>query len=252
VEVSQVTLQAMHLIIFARKHLNGYIHHIETGSVPTGIGRMMGNKGGVAIGFSISNTSMLFIHSHFAAHQDKVEQRNNDFHTINSRLSLHQKALERNPLLTNVSDRYDRVFWLGDLNYRVAAGNRRMVDSLIKQNMIEVLLANDQLNVERESGNVFRGFIEGQITFLPTYKFDHRTNTYDSSKKRRIPSYTDRILWKASPAVALLTYDSVPAISTSDHKPVYATFKCKIQLREADEQRPMRKYVVSSRACVIQ
>jgi hypothetical protein len=36
-----------------------------------------------------------------------------------------------------VSDRFDRVFWLGDMNYRVN-GTRDMIDRLLKGNMHEV------------------------------------------------------------------------------------------------------------------
>ena len=37
-------------------------------------------------------------------------------------------------------------------------------------------------------------FIEKEIEFLPTYKFDIGTKIYDTSKKARTPSWTDRIL----------------------------------------------------------
>ncbi len=36
-----------------------------------------------------------------------------------------------------VTERFDRVFWLGDLNYRIN-GTRDMVDLLLKGNMHEV------------------------------------------------------------------------------------------------------------------
>jgi hypothetical protein len=36
-----------------------------------------------------------------------------------------------------VSERFDRVFWLGDFNYRIN-GTREMVDALLKGNMHEV------------------------------------------------------------------------------------------------------------------
>lgn len=45
-------------------------------------------------------------------------------------------------------------------------------------------------------GEIFHGFSEGNITFAPTFKFDVGTNHYDSSSKQRVPSYTDRILFK--------------------------------------------------------
>ena len=42
--------------------------------------------------------------------------------------------------------------------------------------------------------SILRKFKEGQIQFYPTYKFDRGTHTYDTSRKYRTPSWTDRIL----------------------------------------------------------
>ncbi len=43
-------------------------------------------------------------------------------------------------------------------------------------------------------GKIFHGFQESPIEFLPTYKFDVNTDTYDTSTKKRVPSWTVRFL----------------------------------------------------------
>lgn len=62
-------------------------------------------------------------------------------------------------------------------------------------------------------------------SFTPTYKFDRGTHVYDTSEKKRTPSWTDRVLWKQSKdLIKPIRYESCPAIDISDHKPVLGTF----------------------------
>lgn len=126
-----------------------------------------------------------------------------------------------------VSETFDRVFWFGDLNYRIN-GTRRMVDLLLLRNQFDVLRFNDQLQLEMTKGTVFAHFREGPLHFRPTYKFDKRSNVYDSSAKQRIPSWTDRILFLSNDKpgdIALLSYRSHMAFQSSDHRPVGAAFQ---------------------------
>jgi len=58
------------------------------------------------------------------------------------------------------------------------------------------LVQKDQLTVEREKGNVFEGYQEGEINFAPTYKYDLFSEDYDTSEKCRVPAWTDRVLWR--------------------------------------------------------
>lgn len=50
--------------------------------------------------------------------------------------------------------------------------------------------------MQRCPQQVFRGFIEGNLDFAPTYKYDLFSEDYDTSEKCRTPAWTDRILWK--------------------------------------------------------
>ncbi|GAB9471951.1 Inositol polyphosphate 5-phosphatase [Globisporangium polare] len=126
-----------------------------------------------------------------------------------------------------VSECFDRVFWFGDLNYRVN-GTRRMVDLLLLHNKHDVLRFNDQLQIEMAKGHVFNHFKEGPLHFRPTYKFDKHSNVYDSSSKQRIPSWTDRILYLSNDKAAdieILSYRAQMTFQTSDHRPVGAAFQ---------------------------
>lgn len=78
------------------------------------------------------------------------------------------------------------------------------------------------------AGLAFRFYSEARITFMPTYKYDIGTDQYDSSEKARIPAWTDRILRKGT-NLRQLSYNSAP-LKFSDHRPVYATFECTVNI----------------------
>ena len=84
------------------------------------------------------------------------------------------------------------------------------------------LLAHDQLKASQELRECFVGLREGAITWPPTFKVRRVAGTF--YKDQRVPSYCDRILWKSMPCLVDSLqqdeYTSVPAVSTSDHKPV--------------------------------
>lgn len=43
---------------------------------------------------------------------------------------------------------------------------------------------------------VLSRFNEGTLDFDPTYKYDDHSDYYDSSQKKRIPAWCDRILYE--------------------------------------------------------
>jgi hypothetical protein len=58
------------------------------------------------------------------------------------------------------------------------------------------MLAKEQLLLHKGKSAALKTFTEGPITFLPTFKYDIGTDTFDTSKKRRTPSWCDRILYR--------------------------------------------------------
>ena len=129
---------------------------------------------------------------------------------------------------------HDYVVWLGDLNYRIDSSlSVEAVNEQVDSGDFSVLRAMDQLNMERDDGRVFEGFLEGVLEFPPTYKFNPKTDEYErrAEKKQRAPAWCDRVLWKDSRlayghgahSIDLTSY-SCSRIITSDHKPVIATF----------------------------
>jgi len=101
-----------------------------------------------------------------------------------------------------------------------------MIDHCLESKMYDVLVQNDQLQYNIKAGEVFDGFQEGPITFPPTYKFDKNKETYDTSDKQRIPSFTDRILYRSQEpkSIELIAYKSITELKISDHRPVFGIF----------------------------
>ena len=63
------------------------------------------------------------------------------------------------------------------------------------QTTLASLLPHDELHQQMQKGKAFPDWKEGPITFLPTYKYDAGSvGIFDSSEKRRAPSWCDRIL----------------------------------------------------------
>ncbi|EFA80518.1 inositol 5-phosphatase [Heterostelium album PN500] len=224
VRLESISLVKMRLILFVRKEHYYKINHIEKDSEATGIGGIYGNKGATAISFQFLETSFCFISSHFAAHQEKSEQRNRNYRDIVKGLNLGNKS-------SDVLNQFHHVIWMGDFNYRVDLF-REEVLNLVKKNNIAKILTKDQLAVQKKMERVFLGFKEASIQFMPTYKLERGQKGVYTEEKQRVPSWCDRILWKSLPytqPISPVSYSSAPDISTSDHIPVYSLLSAYIQ-----------------------
>eukprot|EP00798_Chlamydomonas_sp_ICE-L_P003563 gene3563-13639_t len=70
------------LLLYVRHAIAPHISCIQTSTVTTGIGNMVGNKGGVAVSCVIAGVSLLLVTSHLAAHDEYVDRRNADYARI--------------------------------------------------------------------------------------------------------------------------------------------------------------------------
>eukprot|EP00760_Papus_ankaliazontas_P027763 PhM_4_TR3438/c0_g1_i1/m.86141/K01099/INPP5B_F; inositol polyphosphate 5-phosphatase INPP5B/F len=236
----------LYLAVFLHKANFLVCRHVRMNVVSTGaMMGALGNKGGIGLRLQIHRTSMLFVVAHLAAHMNEVDKRNKDFTAITSGLAFLR---DESGGVYTTSD-HDYVFFFGDLNYRIDGYSYEQVLEFIRVKNNKALLASDQLRRELQRPNcVFNGFTEVPPTFPPTYRFDSGTTTYDTSEKRRVPAFTDRILWWVRPhrgvaqdalqeRVEQTNFDSFPSVTISDHKPISALFRVAVSVEVEAERR---------------
>ncbi|KAI6654976.1 synaptojanin-1 isoform X3 [Oopsacas minuta] len=179
------------LYLFIKQELVELVSDCDVCVVKTGMSGKAGNKGSIAVYVQINATKYSFICSHFAAHQDKVIERNADYIEA-------CKKIEYTSRYGSISiEDMDYVFWCGDFNYRIDMPREQVHTHIQNKNFSELLKA-DQLITQIYDGCVFHGFTEGTIDFCPTFKYDVFTDRYDTSSKQRIPAWTDRVLWRCN------------------------------------------------------
>ncbi len=176
--------------VFLRNSLIPYMTNLETDTLACGVGDVLGNKGGVAVSFKISDTSLAFVNSHLAARATRVKERRENYQKIVRGLKLGRRDMD-------LLHQFDHVIWMGDLNYRNDLPFKEVV-KLVADRDWEKLRVHDQLTKERAKNNVFYGFKEPVLDFQPTYRYERPNNIF-STKKDQSPSWCDRVLWMSLP-----------------------------------------------------
>lgn len=267
------SLVGLMVCAFVLKKHRSHVAGVQTCSVATGVMGVVGNKGCCSIRFDLFDTSFCFVCAHLAAHTDAVDARNSDVRTINAKASFkldppirsfvperhHSRiaattpgALARGELLIK---EHDYLVWLGDFNYRMDASNTaEEVFEKVNARDLTWLYSQDQLMKEMRAQRVFQSLKEvAKIPFLPTYKFEPGTDSYDRrpDKKVRAPAWTDRILWRVPQTeeaqARCLSYDRVDFLRASDHKPVEASLVAVVrvvndELRNEAYKEVLRKF----------
>jgi len=158
---------------------------------------------------------LVFLGSHFP-----VDPKKADF-GLDARKRAEEQTIQKvlAPLLKRQPY---AIMWAGDLNYRVTSNGREQLD-----------------DERRRPGGAFSEFKEAPRKFFPTCKLQEaptcNRKESDTSKqpacyaKNRLPSFCDRILFRASKEVLIsnMRYESYAdpkAVQKSDHNLVYGDF----------------------------
>ncbi|CAI9109593.1 OLC1v1009437C1 [Oldenlandia corymbosa var. corymbosa] len=173
------------------------ISEVKICSVACGIMGRLGNKGSVSVSITIGGTSFCFIVAHLASGEKKGDEgkRNYQVAEIFRRTSFPRIPVDRKHPVPLTILGHDRIFWFGDLNYRLCLDDNLARQLIMKQDW-KSLQKFDQLEKELEGG-VFQGWKEGSIKFPPTYKYaSANSNRYSggvpnrAGEKQRTPAWS--------------------------------------------------------------
>ena len=102
---------------------------------------------------------------------------------------------------------------------------RTIDEEQFKYFFLNKFFENEELNELKKTLGIYE-INEHKIKFLPTYKYIKGKKLYNVSK--RIPSWTDRILYKRNKDIRCLFYNKID-LNISDHRPVYALFEIEME-----------------------
>ena len=228
-------LMGLLLLVFVKNGVD--VELMASAQTAAGILGVVGNKGAVGVALKHQGHRMVFVCAHLAAGRAKTKERNQNVSKIMECMSLKTKDGD-----LKVHD-FENRFFFGDLNYRISKmlskdaifhriGKGDLVSLYVVYLCLSISLslyqtqnknvifihrgAADQLTISRAKGEVFQGYREGAINFLPTYKYipGGGAGAWDCAEdgKKRAPAYCDRILWYHHRDVVQLSYTSTPEV----------------------------------------
>jgi hypothetical protein len=214
-------LLQMRMIVLGRREVLPHISAIHILTEATGIGGVIGNKGGIIAKVDYRGTSLCFVGSHLAAHEGRkhCNDRNDDAEEVQRNGRVGDTKID-------LGNQFSHVFWAGDLNYRqemqcwwtspelYASGAKADSPHAEKLDQVKQLIAkadhaalreNDELRREIAAGRVFAGFWDtldwerdvGRFGLMPTFKVE-RGSRYRYTAQR-VPSFCDRVLVRSAP-----------------------------------------------------
>ncbi|KAF9586194.1 Type II inositol 1,4,5-trisphosphate 5-phosphatase [Lunasporangiospora selenospora] len=207
------------IVMYASSEHAEHISEFTAQSAGCGIMGVLGNKGGVGIRIKYKDSYLCFVGSHLAADTSQIERRNQDYQEICRRLlfsSATMYDITKSPISNSASAVANKAATIFDSDHTIWAGDLNY----------RIALPEDQVKKH-----------------LKTHNYDTILN-----EKRRVPAYTDRILWRSKEmtmdGVETLFYRSHMDLCLSDHKPVSAMFKIKVKKLLHDKQAEVHQAII--------
>ncbi len=180
-------------IVFLRRPLLCYTSQVLSSSIRTGFGGLWGNKGAASIRFKLGNVTMAFSNCHLVPHEENNDRRATELHDIVTTQTFYINGHGLMKLLD-----HDLTVLFGDLNYRLEGRRYEEIVSSLADDDKPSLFKMDQLRLEQVKGDrspsFLHRFMEMEVDFEPSYKYQPGSDRFDISKGRP-PAWCDRVLW---------------------------------------------------------
>ena len=243
--IKEIDLIGIYVIIFARALSIKYIKNFDYQIVKNGFMGSIGNKGSCLLRFNINDSKIAIACNHLSAGQELYEARRTEITDILNR------SFKKYPSM-HFKD-YDYYFFFGDLNSRTSLEySNPIVDNLIKNHSktlngdFKDILVYDQFKQYQKESSLILQMDEAPIKFSPTYKYNIGSIEYDINKKR-IPSWTDRILFKKFSETIPLAYNKC-LLSLSDHQPIYGLYRIKTEEIDKIKKQSIMNEIIKEKA----
>ncbi|KAK4253060.1 hypothetical protein QN277_010885 [Acacia crassicarpa] len=228
VRIVSKQMVGLFVTVWVRRSLRKHIQNVKVSTVGVGAMGYIGNKGSISVSMSIYQTLFCFICTHLTSGEKEADElkRNADVREINRRTQFRSHSEFALPI--SILD-HERIFWFGDLNYRINLSYEKTRDLVLKKEWSK-LVEKDQLVQELKQG-AFVGWLEGTLNFAPTYKYEINSEKYygeDPKAGKRRPAWCDRILSHGN-GLRLLSYRRAE-LKLSDHRPVTATYMAEVEV----------------------
>jgi phosphatidylinositol-bisphosphatase len=243
--VTELDLVGIYIIIFAKKSIIKYIKNFDYQIIKTGFMGSIGNKGACLLRFNINDSKIAIACNHLSAGQELYESRRTEI------TDVLNTSFKKYPNI-NFKD-YDYYFFFGDLNSRISLDySNELIDDILKNHSKTLngdfnnIIIHDQIKKYQKESSLILQMDEAPIKFSPTYKYIIGSNEYDKNKKR-IPSWTDRILFKKFSETSPLAYNKC-LLSLSDHQPIYGVYRIKTEEINKDKKQKIMNQIIKEKS----
>ena len=184
--INSVVMWEMFLVGFLKVEHVPFLKNVQISYVATGMGNLVGNKGGLQLSFILHDYLYNFINVHLVHGAKRLDKRDEMMSEVVRKMRNHREEMDPDVIA-------DFSFILGDMNYRMEGFYETLVPKI--DTIVEERKNLDQLYKSMTQFGRYPDYIEQEITFKPTYKRNKHEPGY-FNKKNQAPSYTDRILFR--------------------------------------------------------